>query len=168
MQAFGNYDLLERVNVGGMAEIFRARVRATGAICAIKRILPEVTEDEEFALMFRDEAKDPERTIPRATYIALILIGLFYTLSSWVLISANGESTIVQNATDNAGTILAGVTRDTALTLLRGWGHRVSERAITIDEVSRAHRRGRHRLRAWPPTLGKSCALGAALRRWSA
>jgi branched-chain amino acid aminotransferase len=34
-----------------------------------------------------------------------------------------------------AGTILAGVTRDTALALLRSWGVRVSERAITIDEV---------------------------------
>jgi branched-chain amino acid aminotransferase len=34
-----------------------------------------------------------------------------------------------------AGTILAGVTRDSALTLLRSWGVPVSERAITIDEV---------------------------------
>jgi branched-chain amino acid aminotransferase len=34
-----------------------------------------------------------------------------------------------------AGTILAGVTRDTSLALLRSWGVRVSERMITIDEV---------------------------------
>jgi len=34
-----------------------------------------------------------------------------------------------------AGTILAGVTRDSALALLKSWGVRVSERAITIDEV---------------------------------
>ena len=33
------------------------------------------------------------------------------------------------------GTILAGVTRDSALALLRSWGVRVSERQITIDEV---------------------------------
>jgi branched-chain amino acid aminotransferase len=33
------------------------------------------------------------------------------------------------------GTILAGVTRDSALALLRAWGVRVSERPITIDEV---------------------------------
>ncbi|WP_394550877.1 APC family permease [Agromyces sp. MMS24-JH15] len=64
----------------------------------------------EATAVFRDEAKDPERTIPRATYIALIAIGLFYTVSSWVLITANGESTIVQDATDNAGTILATTT----------------------------------------------------------
>lgn len=64
----------------------------------------------EATAVFRDEAKDPERTIPRATYISLILIGVFYTVSSWVLITANGESDIVENAGANAGTILATTT----------------------------------------------------------
>ena len=41
-----------------------------------------------------------------------------------------------------AGTILAGVTRDTALTLMREWGLRVSERQITIDEVVAAAHAG--------------------------
>ena len=41
-----------------------------------------------------------------------------------------------------AGTILAGVTRDTALTLMREWGLRVSERQITIDEVVAAAHQG--------------------------
>src|SRR2546425_708217 len=38
--------------------------------------------------------------------------------------------------------ILPGVTRDSALTLMREWGLRVSERAISIDEVARAARDG--------------------------
>jgi branched-chain amino acid aminotransferase len=41
-----------------------------------------------------------------------------------------------------AGTILAGVTRDSALTLMREWGLRVSERPVTIDEVWQAAHRG--------------------------
>ena len=41
-----------------------------------------------------------------------------------------------------AGTILAGVTRDTALTLMREWGLRVSERQVTIDEVVAAAHKG--------------------------
>ena len=41
-----------------------------------------------------------------------------------------------------AGTILPGVTRDSALTLMRHWGLRVSERPISIDEVVDAHRSG--------------------------
>lgn len=41
-----------------------------------------------------------------------------------------------------AGTILAGVTRDSALTLMREWGLRISERAISIEEVREAAHRG--------------------------
>jgi amino acid transporter len=64
----------------------------------------------EATAVFRDEAKDPDRTIPRATYIALILIGVFYTVSSWVLITANGQSVVVKEATENPGGILAETT----------------------------------------------------------
>src|SRR5919202_5399444 len=41
-----------------------------------------------------------------------------------------------------SGTILDGVTRDSALTLMRDWGLRVSERPVTIDEVMQAGRDG--------------------------
>ncbi len=40
------------------------------------------------------------------------------------------------------GTVLAGVTRDSALSLLRKWGLKVSERPLTIDEVVAAHKSG--------------------------
>ncbi len=41
------------------------------------------------------------------------------------------------------GTILAGVTRDSVLTLARDWGMKVSERALTIDEVFDAYKTGK-------------------------
>ncbi len=40
------------------------------------------------------------------------------------------------------GTILAGVTRDSIMTLLREWGFRVSERTIGMEEIISAHGRG--------------------------
>lgn len=40
------------------------------------------------------------------------------------------------------GTILAGITRDSSLRLLRDWGVPVTERRISIDEIKRAHARG--------------------------
>lgn len=40
------------------------------------------------------------------------------------------------------GAILAGVTRDSILTLMRDWGLKVSERAISIDEVIEASKNG--------------------------
>lgn len=61
----------------------------------------------EATAVFRDEARDPERTIPRATYISLIAIGIFYAVSSWVLVSANGQSQVVAIASENPGGILA-------------------------------------------------------------
>lgn len=40
------------------------------------------------------------------------------------------------------GTILPGVTRDSALTLMREWGLRVAERQVSIDEVAQAAHKG--------------------------
>lgn len=63
----------------------------------------------EATAVFRDEAKDPERTIPRATYAALILIGAFYAVTSWALISAWGDTRAVAQATDSGGTFLSDI-----------------------------------------------------------
>ena len=57
---FGKYYLLERINVGGMAEVFRAKafgVEGFERLVAVKRILPNIAEDKEFIRMFIDEAK---------------------------------------------------------------------------------------------------------------
>lgn len=57
---FGKYCLLERVSVGGMAEVFRAKpfhVPQGRRYLALKRILPHLAENDEFIQMFIDEAK---------------------------------------------------------------------------------------------------------------
>ncbi|MCV7162245.1 APC family permease [Mycolicibacterium brisbanense] len=60
----------------------------------------------EATAIFRDEAKTPERTIPRATYAALILIGVFYAVTSWALISGWGDDGAVAHATQSGSTFL--------------------------------------------------------------
>lgn len=55
----------------------------------------------EATAIFRDEARDPARTIPRATYTALIVIGVFYAISSWALVSAWGDEGAVAIASEN-------------------------------------------------------------------
>jgi serine/threonine-protein kinase len=58
--SFGRYQLLERLAIGGMAEIFRARQSGAHGfekILVIKRILPHLAADPEFLAMFIDEAK---------------------------------------------------------------------------------------------------------------
>ena len=57
---FGKYLLVERIGVGGMAEVFKAKIFGAEGferLVAIKRILPHLVEDDDFVKMFIDEAK---------------------------------------------------------------------------------------------------------------
>lgn len=57
---FGKYVLLEKLATGGMAEVHLARstgANGIGKFFAVKRILPQFSENPEFIEMFKDEAK---------------------------------------------------------------------------------------------------------------
>src|SRR5213076_1451283 len=57
---FGRYTLLERLALGGMAEVFRAKIVSSHGfekVIVIKRILPHLVADKTFVSMFIDEAK---------------------------------------------------------------------------------------------------------------
>lgn len=80
----------------------------------------------EATAVYRDEAKDPTKTIPRATYISVIGIGVFYAVAGYTLIVAWGPNAVIdESATDPAGMFvstthryLGGVGEVTAQTLL--------------------------------------------------
>jgi CheY-like chemotaxis protein/tRNA A-37 threonylcarbamoyl transferase component Bud32 len=58
--AFGRYQLLDKIGAGGMAEVYKARMRGEQGfekIVAIKRIVPHMATNAEFVTMFVDEAK---------------------------------------------------------------------------------------------------------------
>src|SRR3546814_10297957 len=50
----------------------------------------------EATAIFRDEVRDPEKTIPRATYLAIAMLTIFYTVGSWAFIQALGEADAVR------------------------------------------------------------------------
>ena len=52
----------------------------------------------EATAVFRNEAKSPDTTIPRATYIAVISIGVFYAISSWCTAIGIGSDGVVDTA----------------------------------------------------------------------
>ncbi len=57
---FGQYTLLERIALGGMAEVWKARMKGVEGFqktVAIKKILPHLTDSSDFVTMFIDEAK---------------------------------------------------------------------------------------------------------------
>lgn len=64
----------------------------------------------EATAIFREEARDPEKTIPRATYIMIAVITGLYALTSYALILGVGPSTVVESAAaDPVGTAIGSV-----------------------------------------------------------
>ena len=60
VQKFGEYHLVERIAVGGMAEVWRARAYGLAGFektLVIKKILDNLGHDEEFVRLFIDEAR---------------------------------------------------------------------------------------------------------------
>jgi serine/threonine protein kinase len=56
----GNYEILDRLAVGGMAEVLLGRAAGEGEfekLVAIKRVLPHLAEEQAFIEMFLDEAR---------------------------------------------------------------------------------------------------------------
>ncbi|QDG50106.1 serine/threonine protein kinase [Persicimonas caeni] len=54
------YQVIERIDAGGMAEVFKANstsLQGFQKLVAIKRVLPSLTQNERFVRMFLDEAK---------------------------------------------------------------------------------------------------------------
>lgn len=54
----------------------------------------------EATTIYREEARNPIRTIPRATYLGVIVIGVCYALASWAIVLAFGSS-MVREAAQN-------------------------------------------------------------------
>ena len=57
---FGKYQIVDRIASGGMAEIFKARMEGLGGfnrLFAIKRVLPEFADNQDFVDMLVEEAK---------------------------------------------------------------------------------------------------------------
>ncbi|WP_163787097.1 serine/threonine protein kinase, partial [Myxococcus vastator] len=56
----GKYEILTRLSIGGMAELFLAYTSGPGGFrkfVAVKQILPDIKKDEQFVQMFLDEAR---------------------------------------------------------------------------------------------------------------
>jgi amino acid transporter len=75
----------------------------------------------ESAAIYSEECKDPKRTVARATFIAIALIGIFYALSSWLLADAIGPNRIIDpNALIHGGYTTAGAPDPTTVLVKSG------------------------------------------------
>jgi amino acid transporter len=55
----------------------------------------------ESTAVFRDEMRDPDRTVPRATFLAVLGIGLFYVVAAWAAVVAYGPGAVKTAAHDD-------------------------------------------------------------------
>lgn len=63
----------------------------------------------EATAIYQEEACDPERTIPRATYGAVLVLGTFYVLSSWCLVLALSAEKAQEIAAADPGRLVTGI-----------------------------------------------------------
>ncbi|MFF4797322.1 APC family permease [Streptomyces sp. NPDC001351] len=71
----------------------------------------------ESTVIYRREARSPERTIPRATYLAIGFLGLFYAFMVWIVIQAFGNGEVIAAAAkDPGGLFFSAIT-----TYVGGW-----------------------------------------------
>ena len=49
----------------------------------------------EATTIYAEEARDPEKTIPRATYLSILLIGIFFMFTTWLMISGTGPDKLL-------------------------------------------------------------------------
>jgi amino acid transporter len=57
----------------------------------------------EAAAIYSEEARNPERTVGRATYGAVLAVGIFYLLTSWCLVTVAGYADAQQTALADPG-----------------------------------------------------------------
>ncbi len=75
----------------------------------------------EATAIYREEVKDPDRTIPRATNIFIITVTVLFAISAWVIIQALGPSHAVAAAAANP----TGVVSDTIGQFVGRWAQLV-------------------------------------------
>jgi amino acid transporter len=65
----------------------------------------------ESTALYRAEARQPNRTIPRATYAAVAFLGIFYAVVAWAVVQAFGDTEVVAAATANPSALFFAATQ---------------------------------------------------------
>ncbi|MFC7547533.1 APC family permease [Plantactinospora sp. GCM10030261] len=114
----------------------------------------------EATTIYGEEARDPKRTVPRATYIAILVIGLFYTMTMWAIGLGYGANDVAEQARANpVGFVLDLNTRYLGSTSTEVVNLLVLTSLLAV--VLAFH----HTLARYLYSLGRAGALPAALSR---
>jgi cation diffusion facilitator CzcD-associated flavoprotein CzcO/amino acid transporter len=87
-------------------ESFQPNVVFSGSVGLALAIALTCFVGVDTAALYSEETRDPERTVPRATYIAVAAMGAFYVLSIWLIIGSIGTDRVVAEAAANPGELV--------------------------------------------------------------
>lgn len=141
---FGQYHLLERIGVGGMAEVWKARMTGVEGFqktVAIKRILPHLTDSSDFVDMFVDEAKLAAQ-LNHANIIHIYDLGKmgddYYIAMEYV----EGENLrrILERARERARSLPVGLALHVAARLASALDHAHKKRDFEDRDLGLVHR----------------------------
>lgn len=80
---------------------FAAENVFTGSMGAVLAVAFAAFVGFEATALYRNEAREPERTVPRATYVAVGFLAIFYSFVVWVAIMAFGPGAVEEVAAAN-------------------------------------------------------------------
>ena len=83
-------DVAVLLRTGFSFEVFHPEVFMTGSLGLGLLFAANAFVGFEATGLFSEEARDPRRTIPRATYLAITFIGVFAAVTTWAIVSALG------------------------------------------------------------------------------
>lgn len=75
----------------------------------------------ESTAIYSSEAKDPEKTIPRATYLSVIVVAVFYAFALWMIVSFYGADHVVDAANESLKGDSSSFVLNAIAEVLGGW-----------------------------------------------
>ncbi len=114
----------------------------------------------ESAALYGEESHDPQRSIPRATYASVLIIGVFYTFTTWCIVGGGVVQTAAGLKKDDLGTLVL----DQAATFVGPWAHDLMAvffatsllaSVVAIHNAASRYMFALGRERLLPPVLGR-------------
>ncbi len=138
------YHVIERIDAGGMAEVFKANstsLQGFEKLVAIKRILPNLTKNERFVRMFLDEAK-VSLHLNHTNCVQVFDLGLANGTYFIVMEFVDGTNlkNIIERISDEGRTMPPEEAAFIALEICKGLAHAHSKKDQKNQHLSIVHR----------------------------
>lgn len=91
-----DFAILSKGGANGLAlNIFDPNAMFSGSLTAAILFCLGSFIGFEATTIYAEEARDPEKTIPRATYLSVLMIGIFFVFTTWLMIVGIGADKLV-------------------------------------------------------------------------